>query len=65
MTVVLTISPGFGQTDAPKGTNPAVMVSLFDPASCRSAGVQLRQTGWLSEARLASPPRAIPLPSSV
>jgi LDH2 family malate/lactate/ureidoglycolate dehydrogenase len=48
---------GYGRADAPKGTNSAVTVQVWDPAAFGGADAFLRQTGWLSDACHASPPR--------
>lgn len=48
---------GYGRADAPKGTNAAVTVSVYDPAAFGGTDNFLRQTGWLANACLASPPR--------
>ena len=48
---------GYGRADAPKGTNAAVTISVYDPAAFGGAEAFLKQTGWLVDACLASPPR--------
>ena len=48
---------GYGRADAPKGTNSAVTVQVWDPEAFGGADAFLRQTGWLSAACHASPPR--------
>lgn len=48
---------GYGRADAPKGTNAAVTISVYDPAGFGGAEAFLRQTGWLVDACLASPAR--------
>jgi LDH2 family malate/lactate/ureidoglycolate dehydrogenase len=48
---------GFGRADAPKGTNSAVTIQVWDPAAFGGAEAFLRQTGWLVDACHASPPR--------
>ena len=48
---------GYGRADAPKGTNSAVTVQVWDPAAFGGADAFLRQTGWLADACHASPPR--------
>lgn len=48
---------GIGRADAPKGTNSAFTVQVFDPAAFGGSAALLRQTGWLAAACLASPPR--------
>ena len=48
---------GYGRADAPKGTNCAITVSVYDPEAFGGMAAFTRQTGWLREACLASPPR--------
>ena len=48
---------GYGRADAPKGTNSAFTVQVWDPAAFGGTQAFLRQTGWLSDACHASPPR--------
>lgn len=48
---------GFGRADAPKGTNAAVTISVYDPEAFGGREAFLHQTGWLVSACLASPPR--------
>lgn len=48
---------GLGRADAPKGTNCAVTVQVWDPEAFGGTDAFLRQTGWLSDACRASPPR--------
>lgn len=48
---------GYGRADAPKGTNAAVTVQVWDPEAFGGADAFLRQTNWLVEACKASPPR--------
>lgn len=48
---------GYGRADSPKGTNCATTVTVYDPAAFGGAEAFLHQTGWLSAACLASPPR--------
>jgi len=51
---------GYGRADAPKGTNAAVTITVYDPAAFGGSDAFLRQTGWLTEACRSS----IPLPGS-
>lgn len=48
---------GYGRADAPKGTNAAVTVTVHDPEAFGGLDNYLKQTGWLVDACLASPPR--------
>lgn len=48
---------GHGRADAPKGTNSAFTVQVWDPAAFGGTAAFLRQTGWLADACHASPPR--------
>ncbi len=48
---------GYGRADAPKGTNAAVTISVYDPAAFGGSDAFLNQTGWLVEACRASKPR--------
>ncbi|SFB34548.1 Malate/L-lactate dehydrogenase [Rhizobium sp. NFR07] len=48
---------GYGRADAPKGTNAAVTVQVWDPAAFGGKDAFLRQTGWLADACRANPPR--------
>lgn len=48
---------GYGRVDAPKGTNAAVTVQVFDPQAFGGRDAFLRQTGWLADACHANPPR--------
>jgi LDH2 family malate/lactate/ureidoglycolate dehydrogenase len=48
---------GYGRADAPKGTNAAVTVQVFDPQAFGGREDFLRQTGWLADACHANPPR--------
>ncbi|WP_136684907.1 Ldh family oxidoreductase [Falsirhodobacter xinxiangensis] len=48
---------GYGRADAPKGTNAAVTITVHDPEAFGGREAFLRQTGWLADACLASPPR--------
>lgn len=48
---------GYGRADAPKGTNAAVTVQVYDPAAFGGADAFLRQTGWLADACRSNPPR--------
>ncbi len=48
---------GYGRADAPKGTNAAVTVQVFDPAAFGGREAFLRQTGWLVDACHDNPPR--------
>ena len=48
---------GFGRADAPKGTNAAVTVQVYDPEAFGGRDAFLRQTGWLADACHANPPR--------
>lgn len=48
---------GYGRADAPVGTNCATTVTVYDPAAFGGVDAFIRQTGWLAEACLASPPR--------
>ncbi len=48
---------GYGRVDAPKGTNAAVTVQVFDPDAFGGRDAFLRQTGWLTSACRENPPR--------
>jgi L-lactate dehydrogenase len=48
---------GYGRADAPKGTNAAVTVQVWDPEAFGGTDAFLRQTGWLANACRANPPR--------
>ncbi len=48
---------GYGRADAPKGTNAAVTVQVWDPDAFGGRDAFLRQTGWLADACHANPPR--------
>lgn len=48
---------GLGRADAPKGTNSAFTVQVWDPEAFGGTDAFLRQTGWLADACHASPPR--------
>jgi len=48
---------GYGRADAPKGTNAAVTVQVYDPEAFGGREAFLRQTGWLAEACRSNPPR--------
>ena len=48
---------GYGRADAPKGTNSAFTVQVWDPDALGGTEAFLRQTGWLAGACHASPPR--------
>jgi LDH2 family malate/lactate/ureidoglycolate dehydrogenase len=48
---------GYGRADAPKGTNAAVTVQVWDPEAFGGTDAFLRQTGWLADACRANPPR--------
>lgn len=48
---------GYGRADAPKGTNAAVLVQVYDPEAFGGLKAFLAQTGWLAAACHASPPR--------
>jgi L-lactate dehydrogenase len=48
---------GYGRADAPKGTNAAVTVQVWDPEAFGGRAAFLRQTGWLADACRANPPR--------
>ncbi|MDB6454187.1 Ldh family oxidoreductase [Falsirhodobacter sp. 20TX0035] len=48
---------GYGRADDPKGTNCAVTITVHDPEAFGGREAFLRQTGWLVESCLASPPR--------
>ncbi|TNM63493.1 Ldh family oxidoreductase [Aliirhizobium smilacinae] len=48
---------GYGRADAPKGTNAAVTVQVWDPKAFGGNAAFLRQTGWLVDACRANPPR--------
>lgn len=48
---------GYGRVDAPKGTNAAVTVQVFDPDAFGGRDAFLRQTGWLASACRENPPR--------
>ncbi|MEZ2132660.1 MULTISPECIES: Ldh family oxidoreductase [unclassified Sinorhizobium] len=47
---------GYGRADAPKGTNAAVTVQVFDPEAFGGRAAFLRQTGWLVDACHETPP---------
>lgn len=48
---------GYGRADAPKGTNAAVTVQVWDPEAFGGSDAFLRQTGWLADTCRANPPR--------
>lgn len=48
---------GYGRADHPVGTNCAVTILVHDPEAFGGRDAFLRQTGWLVDACLASPPR--------
>jgi len=48
---------GYGRADAPKGTNAAVTVQVWDPEAFGGQDAFLKQTGWLADACHANPPR--------
>lgn len=48
---------GYGRADAPRGTNAAVTVTVWDPVAFGGTDGFLRQVGWLKEACLAATPR--------
>jgi L-lactate dehydrogenase len=48
---------GYGRADAPKGTNAAVTVQVYDPEAFGGREAFLRQTGWLADACRSNPPR--------
>ena len=48
---------GYGRADAPKGTNVAVTVQVYDPEAFGGRADFLRQTSWLADACRAAPPR--------
>ena len=48
---------GHGQADAPKGTNCAFTVQVWDPVAFVGTAAFLRQTGWLAEACHGADPR--------
>ena len=48
---------GYGRADAPKGTNAALTVQVYDPEAFGGRDAFLRQTGWLADACHANPPR--------
>lgn len=48
---------GYGRADAPRGTNAAVTVQVYDPEAFGGREAFLRQTGWLVDACRANPPR--------
>jgi len=48
---------GYGRADTPKGTNAAITVTIYDPDAFGGTDAFLRQTGWLANACLTSPPR--------
>lgn len=48
---------GYGRADAPKGTNAAVTVQVWDPEAFGGKDAFLRQTGWLVDTCHANPPR--------
>lgn len=48
---------GYGRADAPKGTNAALTVQVYDPDAFGGRDAFLRQTGWLVDACHANPPR--------
>jgi LDH2 family malate/lactate/ureidoglycolate dehydrogenase len=47
---------GYGRADAPKGTNAAVTISVYDPEAFGGSDAFLKQTGWLAAACKASTP---------
>ncbi|MFB9949146.1 Ldh family oxidoreductase [Rhizobium puerariae] len=49
---------GYGRADAPKGTNAAVTVQVWDPEAFGGRDAFLKQTGWLADACHANPPRS-------
>lgn len=53
---------GYGRSDAPKGTNAAITVSVWDPDAFGGSEAFLRQSGWLVAACLDSPPRDQTMP---
>lgn len=48
---------GYGRADAPKGTNAAVTVQVWDPEAFGGREAFLRQTGWLADTCRTNPPR--------
>jgi L-lactate dehydrogenase len=48
---------GYGRADAPKGTNAAVTVQVFDPDAFGGRQAFARQTDWLVDACHDNPPR--------
>lgn len=48
---------GLGRADGLKGTNAAVTIQVFDPDAFGGREAFLRQTGWLTDACHANPPR--------
>ena len=48
---------GYGRADAPRGTNAAMTITVYDPGAFGGAPAFLRQTGWLAEACRSNPPR--------
>ncbi|MBO0906063.1 Ldh family oxidoreductase [Jiella sonneratiae] len=48
---------GYGRADAPKGTNAAVTIQVYDPEAFGGRAAFLRQTGWLADACHDNPPR--------
>ncbi len=48
---------GIGRADLPGGTTCAFTVQVWDPEAFGGTEAFLRQTGWLAEACLATPPR--------
>ncbi len=59
---------GFGRADPAEGWGAAVFLQVIDPAAFGGSAAFLRQTGWLAEAALATPPlpggAAVRLPGS-
>lgn len=49
---------GFGRSDQPKGLCSSVTVQVWDPEAFGGRDAFVRQTGWLSDACRASPPRS-------
>jgi len=48
---------GYGRAEAPKGTNCAFTVQVWDPAAFGGTDAFLRQTGWLADACQTTPAR--------
>lgn len=49
--------PGFGRADAPQGTTLGIFLQVIDPNAFAGLDAFTRQTGWLTDACHANPPR--------